>query len=501
MFITYDIKNGVEYAKLNTATRKGKIIHKDYTNLGRVLDKDRGIYKNREQGVFTYNLDENTYGKAPADFVPPSGSKKESLILDFGDVYLLDQFMKTNGLYAPIDAIGYGNPDTLKAMICYYALCSLSNTHAHSWWEGSYARILFPKANLSSQRISDFLAAIGDEYSQREFFQEYFKMLEQSGLDTENILIDSTGLPNSIHFPLTAISNHNGEINNEVRLIYVVQQNTGLPLYFRYCPGNIIDTTTLIRCLEELNAQGINVEFAILDAGYYTGENIQELFEKNISFVTRLKGNLTTYKELVKEHLSSLESKENLVEYNGRYVYLKCVPIELEGHTAYAYIGLDIERKSSEARKTFRQAKDKKMSTDQVLDTINKQGIFSIVASRQIAKTEILPLYYTRQQIEQVFDIGKNYADLLPLLVQTEETFRGHLLLTFIVTIVIKKLQDALIKTVYNPISLFLNLRNQKCKVFSDRIVTQEAFKKANDCYKLFKIKCPLSIPYKPYNR
>ncbi|MCL2766816.1 MAG: transposase [Peptococcaceae bacterium] len=497
MFIAYDIKNGIEYAKLYTSIRDGKNVNKDYTNLGRVLDKERGIYRNREQGVFTYDLATNTYGKAPVDFVPPSMSRKESLILDFGDVYLLDQFIRTNGLYAPIDAIGYGNPDTLKAMICYYALCSLSNTHAHSWWEGSYARILYPKANLSSQRISDFLAAIGDEHSQRDFFQEYFKFLEQSGIDTENILIDSTGLPNSIHFPLTAISNHNGEINNEVRLIYVVQQNTGLPLYFRYCPGNVIDMTTLIRCLEELKAQGINVKFAILDAGYYKSENIQELFEKKISFVTRLKGNLVIYKDLVKEHLSSLESKENLVEYNGRYVYLKCVPIELEGHNAYAYIGLDIERKSSESHNTFRRAKDKNMSTSQVFDTINKQGIFIIVTSRRIAKTKILPLYYTRQQIEQVFDIGKHYADLLPLLVQTVETFRGHLLLTFIVTVIIKKLQDALLKSVYNPISLFLNLRNQKCKVFNDRIVTHEAFKKANDCYKLLKVKCPAVIPYK----
>ena len=101
------------------------------------------------------------------------------------------------------------------------------------------------------------------------------------------------------------------------------------------------------------------------------------------------------------------------------------------------------------------------------------------------------------QQIEQVFDIGKNYAEMLPLRVQTEETFRGHLLLTFIVTVVLKHLQDALLKTTFNPISVFLNLRNQKCKVFAGKIVTHEPFKKANDVYKLFKIKCPAVIPSK----
>jgi transposase len=373
----------------------------------------------------------------------------------------------------------------------------MANCHAQDWWDGSYARILYPRASLASQRVSDFLAAIGSEYSLRAFFSEYVKLLERSGTDTGNVLIDSSGLPNSIHFPLTAVRNHHGEISSEVRLIYVVQQNTGLPIYFRYCPGNVIDASTLVRCVAELKENGVNTKFAILDAGYYTEANIQELFANKISFVTRLKENLRLYKGLVAEHLSSLESEGNLVEYNGRYVYLKRVPCELAGHGAYAYVGIDIERKSSEARKTFQRAKDDKMDTRQVYGAMRKQGVFILVSSRRIAPANVLPLYYTRQQVEQVFDIGKNYADMLPLRVQNEDTFRGHLLLTFIVTVVMKKLQDALKKTAITPLSLFFNLRNQKCKVYDDKVITQEAFKKANDCYKLFGVKCPVSIPRK----
>ena len=215
MHITYDIKNGVAYAKLGVSIRNGETVDKDYTNLGRVLDKELGIYKSRERGVFTYDLATNTYGKAPEEFVPPVVNKKESLILDFGDAFFMDHFIRNKGLRTAIDAISYGNPDTLYAMISYYAVCSMANCYAQNWWEGSYARILYPKANLTSQRVSDFLASIGDEHKQRAFFREYFKLLDQSGADMENILIDSTGFPNSIHFPLTAISNHNGEIMTE----------------------------------------------------------------------------------------------------------------------------------------------------------------------------------------------------------------------------------------------------------------------------------------------
>ena len=204
-----------------------------------------------------------------------------------------------------------------------------------------------------------------------------------------------------------------------------------------------------------------------------------------------MKGNKTLYKEIIDDNLDTLEIKDNLTEYNGRYVYLKCVPCEVDGYNAYAYIGLDIERKSSEAKKMFLKAKDNKMTTNQIFDIMQKQGVFVLISSRRIAKTKVLPLYYTRQQVEQVFDVGKNYADMLPVRVHSEDTFRGHLLLTFIATVIIKQIQDELSKTAITPISLFLNLRNHKCKVYGNKIITGEVFKKANDCYKHFKIQCP----------
>jgi hypothetical protein len=495
MYIAYDIKNGTEYAKLYISKRKGKTITKEYINLGRVLDKENGIYQNRERGVFSYNLENNTYASPPASFVFEAGYlRREKLLVDFGDTFLLSNFIRNSGLMTAIDAVGYGNRDTLYAMICYYVLCSSANCHANDWLEGNYAGILYPKANLSSQRISDFLAAIGEESVQRNFFREYLSSMGGFGNDA-NILIDSTGLSNSIRFPLTAISNHNGEINNEVRLIYVTEQKTGLPIYFRYCPGNVIDASTLIRTIGELKANGVNTKFAVLDAGYYDDENISALYEEKISFVSRFRENRKLYKELVAEHIPSIEQRENLVSYNGRYVYIKCAECRLvDGHSAYAYIGLDIDRKHSESRKLFAKAKAGDMTNSEVFDQISRQGIFILVSSRRIAKDKILPIYYTRQQIEQIFDIGKNYADLIPIRIQKEGTFRGHLLLTFIATVIIKKIQDKLKNSAYNPISLFINMRNQKCKVYDNRIITQEAFKKANDCYKLFGIKCPIEI-------
>lgn len=499
MFIAYDVKNDIEYAKICTSKRDGKKVNKTYENLGRVLDHDRGIFQNRKRGVFTFSI-ENGYGDAPVDFVPgvQTSMGKMKLILDFGDSFFIDELLKKNGFDKVVDEIGYGNPDTLKAMLSYYILCSMANCHAAEWFEGNYARILYPKSNLTSQRISDFLSAIGDEYSYREFFNAYLKFLFQNTKDIADtgILIDSTGLPNDIHFPLTAINNHNGTISNEVRLIYVTQQDTGMPIYFRYCPGNVIDTTTLTRTMFELKENGINTKFAILDAGFYTDDNIRHLYENHVSFISRLRENRILYKELVALHLPDIQDEKNFVSYNNRYVYIKCVECEpIQGYKGYAYIGLDIDRKSSEAHKLFQKAKSKKISEKDVYAKMQSQGVFILISSRRIAKDKILPIYYTRQQIEQIFDIGKNYADMLPIRVQNESTFRGHLLLTFMATVICKIVQDKLKDTNLNPKSMFLNLRNHKCKVFDHAIITQEAFKKANASYEIFKIKCPVRIP------
>ena len=101
--------------------------------------------------------------------------------------------------------------DSVFSLLFFYILSNCSNRLCQSWREGSFARILFPDARLSSQRISDILALLSEEYPCSELFKFYLKLFKEGlEVDGTNVLIDSTGLPDSIHFPLTAISNHNG---------------------------------------------------------------------------------------------------------------------------------------------------------------------------------------------------------------------------------------------------------------------------------------------------
>lgn len=503
MYIATQYQGGIPYARLMESVREGDTVRKvDHGNLGRVLDAERGIYKSRARGVFTYDPITNKYGQPPSDFVPNIKRKnsREQLIVDFGNVFLIDSLVSKYGLDDSIRAVEYGNPDSLRALLLYYILEKDSNVEAETWWEGSYARILYPKANLSSQRISDVLTKIGQEYSLRAFFSHYLDFLGEDVRKGANILIDSTGLPNNINFSLTQVSNHAGEINNEVRLIYVVQQGTRLPIYMRYVPGNIIDTTTLITTIKELKAQGVNTKFAVLDAGYMSQEGLQELYHSGVSFITRCPRNREVYKQAV-ALAGDLEASKTVAEgkngkiFNGRLVFVKHVPVTAYGIPLHAYVCKDTNRQGLENDKLLQEHLNGYLSKEDLLAERNHGGVFVLLSTREIRAEEVLSHYYVREDIEQIFDISKNYASLLPLNVEKEETFRGHLLMTFMATVVLQMLQNETRKANISLNHILMKMRNQKAKVFESTVIPSEPVKEQNEIYKLLDIKLQKDYP------
>lgn len=87
--------NGAVYATVVESTREGsKVKQQRIENLGRVIDVQKGIFKNRQRGVFRYTLED---GFMDADIPAPDSAgmqpAPEKLILDFGDSYVLDRYI------------------------------------------------------------------------------------------------------------------------------------------------------------------------------------------------------------------------------------------------------------------------------------------------------------------------------------------------------------------------------------------------------------------------
>jgi len=484
-FIRYEEKNGVEYASVYKAKRIGNKKINDIEWLGRVIDKEKGVYKSRNRGVFSFSLDGGVFDQIP--------EIHEKLILDFGDTFFFDKILNDSGYKDMLISVFEDISDTVLSLIYYRSLQGGANCYAGDWWDGSYARILYPGASLSSQRISETLKTVGDETVLRVFFEKYLRYI--SSMVGSGVLIDSTGLPNDIRFPLTEVNNHSGEISNEARLVLVLDRDSKMPIYFRYIAGNIVDVTTLETTLDEVKMYGMDVYCAIVDAGYYSEKNVRALQSKNISFVMRLVPNRKIYKELAKKHAPGIEDAKHLVRYRDRLLYIKRIEIDLFGKIGYAYISVDIDRKHDEIKKYMRGALDNGDISPEVMNAeMKEKGLFILVSSEMIEVEELLPLYYTRQAIEQVFDINKNNVDLLPLRVHSIEAFRGHLLLSFIASaayIIVNKVAK---KANLCALGVYRVMRNLKCKVYDEAIIVQEANKKMNDIAKSVGFNYPSKI-------
>ena len=104
--------------------------------------------------------------------------------------------------------------------------------------------------------------------------------------------------------------------------------------------------------------------------------------------------------------------------------------------------------------------------------------------------------------MEQAFDFGKNYANLLPLRTFSEATFRGHLLVSFMATASIMTIDrlftaahpKAKNKKTINFIQARSCLRQMKCQVYTDRVSVIEPDRKSNDVLKALKVNYVRSI-------
>ena len=502
-YIHYDEKpNGAIYACIYESYRdKGKVKTRRGENLGRVVDKKNNIF--RQKGVtYQYIIGEGRRdvpdSALPAESIVP---ETERLILDFGDAWFLQEYISRQPFYESIKNTLPEESDTLLALIFYRLLTNKgASCHAKIWYEGNYTYLAYPRANLTSQNISKVLKELGSEEVQRHFFEEYLSCIYGDDGAT-GILVDSTGVPNATKMDVTQISNHNGDINREVRLIYVIDRDNGMPIYFRYVAGNIIDVSTLITTVSELEQYGVSVNHAILDAGYFSEKNAEELFESGIPFMTRLAPNKTVFKDAASGNLDDLMSQKYAYRYGERLVFIKKVKVDVCGYDAYVYLCIDEDMYLMQHKKTILSALDDKKDADETDAAIKRLGAFAILTSEEISEEKLLPMYYTRQQVEQVFDISKNYADLLPIRVQSESAFAGHLLICFMATAIMQKLQHDLLKRrskkakSLNAESIMIYLRNQKCKVYKDYAIPQEARKEVNAIYDIFKVQVPYKIP------
>lgn len=469
-FIRYKTFGKKEYAYEIKAywDKKKKKPYQKTKYLGMVVDKKKKVFERKTR------------------------KKAEKLILDFGDAYLLHKFFDDSKIKLLISRAFAGREETLLALLTYKICYGSAMRHAQSWLDGNYASVLYKNALLSSQRISDFLDYLSDEKLQREFFSEYIQCFCKK---KQGIIIDGTSLPNQIHIPLTSWGLSGEEIDKQIRFLLIVDKESTAPIFFRALPGNILDVSTISNTLDELKRYGINESFIYLDAGFFSEENICEMYGRNVQFLTRLPSLRVLYKQLVAEELHDIESVAHAVKYGKRGLFVKQKTINLFGHSGYAHIVLDPERKGRETKKFLLDVIDEKGQHDEreLSYALKTRGVMILVSSFQLDKTEVVPTYYVRQTAEMLFGFSKDDLNILPLRVHNESTLRGFLFLQFIALATFVMMKKKLGKD-HTVEEAMLTMRNLKCKVYDTELVPQEMTRQQKQIVSIFGILMPKTL-------
>jgi len=434
--------------------------------LGVVLDKDKKIFKKTLRERFM----------------------KDEIILDFGDTFLLYEFIKKEG-FINLLKTSFGDDVNTIINLIFYKLCYPSAMRlAEIWQNGNVIKHLC-KADLQSQRISELLADIGDELKYRKFFENYIPFIRHS---SNGLVLDITAMPNQIQIPVSEWGYGDECIDKQIKLMAIIDKASSMPLFFRYTPGSISDVSCLEPTIIEMKKFGINDACCVFDAGFYSKNNIESLQEKKISFVVRLPAGTVLYRELI-DKSGDIENMKYALIYGKRGLFVKKHKINLFGKKSFAYLILDPERKGRETKKLILKAGEED-GVEKIKNFIlRKKGFMILLSSIDLSDSDVLTFYYSRYAVEQLFKFSKDDLKLLPLRTHMEESMRGYLLLIFITLSLFLLLKKRLGKTVSVEESL-LQLRNIKAKVYKDEIIIPEMTKKQRLLFEKFDIIVPKTL-------
>lgn len=398
-------------------------------------------------------------------------------------------------------------------------------THIQSWYEGTILAEDYPGQPLSSQSLSRILSLIGESAANFEF---------------SRALIQSVSTSHSLVYDITSLSSYSQSINlfeygynrdgldlPQVNLSLIVDKDLGIPLMYDIYPGSIVDVSTLKNTIKKLNSQGVRDYTLIMDRGFFSTANIEELVSSNRSFIIPPASNLKSVKESISGIHDSIDDPQYLKLHQKEPLFVMPVNIQIGELNLSGYAYYDQKREQQERNSFYKRlfdllerlksvnlkpwmnpgevfreiAKrdarfiewkiingkfDVALRKNAVSQAINKFGKFILLYQGKFTWEECLSLYRSKYVVEKGFDILKNDIDLIPVHVRTETTLRGYLFIAFLSLILRMKLMRQMIQVnlskKFSVEGLLTELEKIKVLILPDgQTITTEVTKKQRE--------------------
>ena len=377
----------------------------------------------------------------------------------------LHPIVKNYGAYAILQQLSGGMEERLKenfpdiyreisvvAMLRLITGCNGKRIKRE--FEASYLNDIHPDLTCSSYTVRNLIQKLGCRTGDMDAFMRlYMKPGSKLMFDGTSIFTRSSDS--------YAQKGYNPDHSQEtqIRLLYIFDRTSFMPVFYRMIPGNIADKSAL---METVAASGCRNCMIIGDKGFYSKKNVSFLMKNDLTYILPLQYNTRLIPE---EFASNIDDHkfDGCFTYKGRNIWHKTLDSGINGNKVYIF--RDDKRKlNAETRFMQKKEADYEDMEDSSIFDDNRRGMFAFVSNTGNTAKQLYLTYKERWDIEQCFDYLKNSVQIGAPYKRTNEeleawSFINHISLLYFYGVV-KALREKELNEKYSPEDILALGRN-----------------------------------------
>ena len=388
-----------------------------------------------------------------------------------GPHIILDTFTERLGLRELLKSSFPQHYQQILMMSYYLVSTGGPLSHCETWCKSHAPSI---SASLSSQRISEMLHAISIDGKQTFLSKWMSAVLEEDYLCYD---INSISSYSELNEYIKYGHNRDKEKLPQLNLGILFGQKNRLPVYYERTPGNITDVSTLHTLLKSFKALEIkNIQY-VMDKGFYSKKNVDELLASRSKFLVSVPLNNKWVQHAIDDIYQSIHGPEGYRKVDDEILYVHSQLYQWGKDNRRCYLHLyynaqlrakavdqfnealvgykqelesdNLDNLHQEAYSTFfivktspKRGKKVSYNMDAVSQYINRYAGFQALFSNGIKDPiETILVYRDKDVVEKCFDDLKNQLDMKRLRMHSSATVDGRLFVQFIALIYISALR------------------------------------------------------------
>lgn len=325
----------------------------------------------------------------------------------------------------------------------------------------SYMKDLCPDLALSEDTVHRFVSWLGTQQNAQEAFMRKF-------VDPgRKLLFDGTTMFANFQDALSQRGYNPGRrTRHQIRLLYIFDEESWRPVFYRVFPGNAVDKTSF---LEVLQAAGCSHCIVIADNGFYSKANISVLMNSplKIEYLLPLQHNTSLVSQTFYESRDPAKFDEAFA-YGDRMVYGARRRLGDKGNFVYTFY--DPRRQSREQANFLNRSGSESLTPHAAL--ADSRGYFSLISNIDDTSEAIYLTYKERANIEQCYDFLKNTMHAGAAYAHSDNALRGWAFLNHVALLyfygLIRALHRAHLDQQWAPASVIMLAKNVRARRYTD---------------------------------